>query len=910
MVLNLNLNYNRQNIMNYRLIEKEYPVSGSLPEIGINNMFKIFIESEDFKGNQIGIVTKVKTLEGNIFTIGNKAAINPKSPKDILEYVNYIDNKSLWMESWYTNAILVSVSFVYSEISTEDYKRVQSKFRISTNKKVSVLSNNLAYGLPHNIPLNSNYTEWGDDVNINNNIIDIRSITFNPRLRNSVCIYIKKISTNENLITFNKISDNSVLFNFIDTLTSNQIIRQYENKKFIIENETIVLYLNLSKNSNMNYIKKTAKSARNFFNSKLMTLDIETYLNNKNEMHLYCLSIYNGKFKFSYYLNDFKTITNLLNKVFKDLFNKYNSGKIIYIHNSSEFDLIFLLKHLVQMPNVELNPIIKDGKFINLEIRYTIKDSDKTQYTLTLRDSMLILPSSLSKLAKGFDLKMGKGFFPYSFVNENNLDYKGSIPEYKYFDSDKITLSEYENYKSKFSNKLWILRKEAISYCEQDCVLLYNILNKFGNEIYKEFKVNIYLTPTLPSLAFRIFRTHYMKNNSIPILTDNYYNDLVNAYYGGHCDVYIPKNDKNLVYCYDVNGLYPYAMKMFQFPTKLLTYFFGDITKDNNYNTMLNNEKAVGMFQVRVNAPDTLKNPILPRKYNGVTVYGTGTWTGWYFSEELKIAKSLGYKFEILSGYVFKSEPLFADYVNTLNKMKENSNKNSIKYIIAKLLLNSLYGRFAMSPLLLNHIILEENSKDYNEFIDTIKFENVETEVKLGNKVLISYTDSNNTNTSNLNINMAIGLATSSYARIHMSQFKNNSNFNVYYTDTDSIFTDQPLPNHLVDDKKLGYMKLEYTLTDFVAIAPKVYGGIKTNGDEFTKVKGFKNSVSFDQLKSLLNNSEGKITLMHQKWINNISDSLIKIKDSEYNLKPNNNKRELVYENNSLIATKNKVFTD
>ena len=898
------------NFIKYRFIEKEFPVSGSLPEVGITQIFETFIKGENFNSNQIGITTKVRTLENNIFTIGNKAAINPNSSKDVLDYADYINSKSLWMESWYTDAVLVSVIFVYSEISEEDYVRIQNKFRIGNNKYVQILSNQTKFNLPHNIPLNCKYAEWGDDVSTLGNIIKISSIVFNPNLRENTQIFIKKISTNENLITFNRISDNYVLFHFTDIINSNQLIRQINNKKYIIENENIVLYLNNVNNNNMEYIRKTAKSTRNFFNSRLMTLDIETYLNSANEMHLFCLSLYNGKFKYSYYLNDFNTITNLLNKVFKDLFTKSNSNKIIYIHNSSNFDLIFILKHLVQMSNVEINPIIKDGKFINLEIKYTIKDSDKTQYSITLRDSMLILPSSLSKLAKDFNIKTGKGIFPYSFVNKNNLDYKGCIPEFKYFDNNKVSLSEYEAYKNRFTNKLWVLKKEAISYCEQDCVLLYNILNKFGNQIYKEFKVNIYLTPTLPSLAFRIYRTHFMKNNSIPILTDKYYNDLVNAYYGGHCDVYIPKNNNNLVYCYDVNGLYPYGMKMFQFPTKLLTYFLGDITKDSNFSSMLINNKAVGMFKVKVQAPLTLKNPILPRKLNDITVYGTGTWTGWYFSEELNKAKSLGYKFEILSGYVFKSEPLFNKYVDSLNKMKENSNKNSINYTIAKLLLNSLYGRFAMSPSLLNHKVLEANSTEYNDFIRLIKFENIESEVKLGNKVLISYTDSNNIINSNLNINIAIGLATSSYARIHMSQFKNNPKFNLYYTDTDSIFTDQPLPNHLIDDKKLGLMKLEYTLTDFVAIAPKVYGGIKVNGDEFTKVKGFKNSVSFDQLKSLLDSTEGNLKLVHQKWINNISDSLIKIKDSEYNLRSNNNKRELVFDNNLLVATKNKVFND
>lgn len=249
-------------------------------------------------------------------------------------------------------------------------------------------------------------------------------------------------------------------------------------------------------------------------------------------------------------------------------------------------------------------------------------------------------------------------------------------------------------------------------------------------------------------------------------------------------------------------------------------------------------------------------------------------------------------------------------YVDTMNKMKENSDKDSPRYTIAKLLLNSLYGRFAMNPSFFNHKVLDLYSTEYSEFIGQIKFENIESEIKLGNKVIITYTDPNDSINSNLNVNIAVGLATSSYARIHMTQFKNNTSINLFYTDTDSIFTDKPLPSTLVDSKKLGFMKLEYILTDFIAVAPKVYGGIKTNGEQFTKVKGYKDSVSFDQLKLLLNNNVSQLKLMHQKWISQASNSLIKVKDSEYNLKLTNNKRELVFENNTFVATKNKVFKE
>lgn len=99
-----------------------------------------------------------------------------------------------------------------------------------------------------------------------------------------------------------------------------------------------------------------------------------------------------------------------------------------------------------------------------------------------------------------------------------------------------------------------------------------------------------------------------------------------------------------------------------------------------------------------------------------------------------------------------------------------------------------------------------------------------------------------------------------------MSQFKNNPLYTLFYTDTDSIIIDKPLDSCLVSSAvlpELGLMKLENVYKDFVAIAPKVYGGITPSGEEFTKVKGFKNSMSFDLLKSFL--TQEKIELNHDK---------------------------------------------
>ena len=84
------------------------------------------------------------------------------------------------------------------------------------------------------------------------------------------------------------------------------------------------------------------------------------------------------------------------------------------------------------------------------------------------------------------------------------MDYVGPVPKFEYFYG--ITIEEYNNYSKNFNNN-WSLREESKKYCTQDCVALYNILFRFNENIFDKFKVNISRYPTLPSLAFGIFRS-------------------------------------------------------------------------------------------------------------------------------------------------------------------------------------------------------------------------------------------------------------------------------------------------------------------------------------------------------------------------------------------------------------------
>jgi len=74
---------------------------------------------------------------------------------------------------------------------------------------------------------------------------------------------------------------------------------------------------------------------------------------------------------------------------------------------------------------------------------------------------------------------------------------------------------------------------------------------------------------------------------------------------------------------------------------------------------------------------------------------------------------------------------------------------------------------------------------------------------------------------------------------MHMFLYKNISGVKVYYSDTDSVVTNVPLPDWMVGTE-LGQVKLEYVVKKAVFLAPKVYALVTEDGQEIIKVKGLK----------------------------------------------------------------------
>lgn len=551
----------------------------------------------------------------------------------------------------------------------------------------------------------------------------------------------------------------------------------------------------------------------------------------------------------------------------------------------------------------------------------------------------------MKDLSKSFSLPVyqQKGIFPHAFVSNPNvsLDYKGAVPDFKYFSG--ITLDSYNEYCSHFKKNKWNLASEAKKYCQLDCISLYQILLKFSENIFKDLNVSLKHAPTTSSLALRSFRTRFLHtttrnittntNTNIPIITGETFDFIKKAYTGGPVDVFIPHGFN--VYHYDVNSLYPFVMQKYPMPVGDLTYFVSVRRGGGNINFLslfTNNKKSQslknrpnGFFEVEVEtpSPQKLNIPVLQTRigtpYGIKTLCPLGKWRGVYSSVELYNAMdNFGYKFKVIRGYIYKEEAFVYDqYINYFSNIKINTPKSDPMYLISKLLMNSLYGKTGQNYRFENTMVI--NTK---ELLKLIQDPNVEvSSITELDKDLVLVTYLNNSKyesrpdniIKNFNGSICHAALITASARVEMFntiKLLTDLGIKVFYMDTDSLFTDKPIPEYLVDATKLGKYKLENIYKEAVFLAPKVYGGILNNGTEIIKVKGLKynNELTFESLKYLLN-KDTSLNFEQEKFFTKIGVGSISLLKQTYTLIPTSNRRELVYKNNILTETKPYVVT-
>lgn len=597
----------------------------------------------------------------------------------------------------------------------------------------------------------------------------------------------------------------------------------------------------------------------------------------------------------------------------RDLFNRFldqllklvpakAKRTIVYAHNLSGFDGLFLMKHLVAYGEVQ--PLLFNGRVISITLKLL------GGRTILFKDSYLLIPSSLRSLCHIFKVASLKTYFPFKL---NDIFYKGAIPAYHYWD---ITFEEYENLVRRFFNRTWSFKTESVNYCIQDCVALHQVLTQFNRYVFEQFSINAHNLLTTPALAMRIFKAHFMPDNSLFQLSGDVEAAIRESFSGGAVDTFIPHNKVGSwsfskiwrkLYYYDVNGLYPFIMATKLLPIGLPTAFEGNIRAFI--------PEAFGFFYVRITTPSkgVLQHPILQRRIKtaeGIrTIAGLGTWVGWVCSAEMDRCIELGYTFTIIKGYTFEVGDIFKAFIETMYKLRLEFPKGHPLNDVAKLLSNSLYGKFAMKPsaskLEIYNITDAEDRAIFKELL-RVWGESVQEWIEVDNHLfvvrdsLVPLTSSDEeSHYHGLDINIAVASAITSYARVYMSSVKNNPNFNLYYSDTDSAVTDAPLPDFAVGTE-LGQFKLEYVIKKAVFLAPKVYAFITEDGQEIVKIKGItpaaikEHNIGFNEMALLLQQDSSR-EFNQQKWFKKILEGSITVSDVAYTLKATSNKRLPIY---------------
>lgn len=447
--------------------------------------------------------------------------------------------------------------------------------------------------------------------------------------------------------------------------------------------------------------------------------------------------------------------------------SELGEASTIYFHNlrfDGEFILSYLLKNdYTHTTNKKINEkefktLISDrGVFYSIEMKFK-------RYNIKFYDSLKVLPFTVEQIAIAFNLP----------IRKLELDYN------EYRAPDHI-LTEHE--KDYISNDVSIVSQALEILFSQNLTKMTtgsNALSDFKNIIgKKEFE--------------RLF--------PIP----KYDTDVRKSYKGGF--TYLSPNNKlkdikdGIVL--DVNSLYPSVMYYRDMPYGEGLYFDGKYEKDAIYNLYV--QKLGCQFDLKKGYIPTiqLKNNLafVPTQYlessNGEYIELTLT----SVDLELFLLHYDVYDITWLGGWKFKSHKgIFKDYIDKWNKIKVESTKNGNKAMrtLAKLMLNSLYGKFALKPDVQSKIPYLEDG--------IVKYKLGEQEVRDP-------------------IYIPVGTFITAWARYTTITAAQSVYDRFIYADTDSLHLEgTEIPENLkISDTELGAWKHESTFTRARFLRQKSY---------------------------------------------------------------------------------------
>lgn len=352
-----------------------------------------------------------------------------------------------------------------------------------------------------------------------------------------------------------------------------------------------------------------------------------------------------------------------------------------------------------------------------------------------------------------------------------------------------------------------------IEYNLQDCEITRQFA-VFLQDSFNELGCNMKLT--IASTAMDLFRRKYLKK-AILKPTENIIEMLRKAYYGGRTEAFQRGKITNKYY-YDFNSMYPSVMRN-ELPDPNYQRYYA-----KSSNQMIFHD---GISLCEITSPKELLIPFLPYRTETKLLFPLGNWEGWYSHIELRKALELGYKIKVKSSIIYLKNGYFLkEYAEDLYKKRLDNKGNPMEFAI-KILLNSLYGKFA-----------ERNTKDNIKHVNQLK--NTDEYIEIPDSEYVNVIEKI-TPEKKKHINPIWSIYITAYARIKLyEEFEKIGFENVIYCDTDSIITGKEIE----DSHELGKLKLEKIIHEGIIVRPKVYcidgkcrvKGVNMKGLEFENI--------------------------------------------------------------------------
>lgn len=495
-----------------------------------------------------------------------------------------------------------------------------------------------------------------------------------------------------------------------------------------------------------------------------------------------------------------------------------------YFHNL-KFDGHFLLDWLLNngfihiagsdlFENKTFKSLISDmGKFYSITVRW------ENGYSTEFRDSLKKLPMGIRRIATSFQLEMSKG----------DLDYEAYRP------LGHILTEEEKDYLKRDVSILAQAMKTVIDNGMKKLTVASDAMNE-----YKQLNGMDYFS--------RMF----------PVLHEDMDSEIRRAYRGGftYADPRFSGRVVDSGIVLDVNSLYPSVMKNYLIPYGLPLYKKGEVLPTD--------ERPLVIFSV------TFTAKLKPNHIPCIQIKGSNMFIGTEYLREITEPTTLmvtnvdwdlyndHYDIDVLAyggGWRFRAvKGMFDSYIDKWSEVK--AKETGGKREIAKLHLNSLYGKFASNPNVTGKVPILKDG--------VVKLVRGAPETRPP-------------------VYTAAGVFITAYARditIRAAQ----ANYDVFaYADTDSLHLLQDtVPESIeVHPTKLGAWKFEYAFHNAYYIRPKAYLELKQDGEYENRIAGLPTDVSktltFDDLV------EGKI--LHGKLNPKTVPGGVILKDVPFELK-------------------------